>query len=83
MKQNNWQDRISIDTEVCHGKPCIRGTRIMVPVILDYLQAGESVDAILQDYPVLKRDDIHAAFGYAVWLVHEEENQPLHTELVL
>ena len=36
----NWEDRISIDPQVCHGKPCIRGTRIMVSIILDYLGAG-------------------------------------------
>lgn len=60
----NWEDRISIDPQVCHGKPCIRGTRIMVSIILDYLGAGESVESIQQEYPTLQAEDIRAAFAY-------------------
>ena len=60
----NWRDRISVDTNVCHGKACIKGTRIMVSVVLDNLAAGESVEAILRSYPTLKQDDIQAALGY-------------------
>jgi uncharacterized protein (DUF433 family) len=75
----NWEDRISIDPQVCHGKPCIRGTRIMVSIILDYLGAGESVESIQQEYPTLQAEDIQAAFAYAAWLAHEEEHQPLYT----
>jgi uncharacterized protein (DUF433 family) len=61
----NWKDRISVDPNICHGKVCIKGTRIMVSVILDNLAAGESVDVILQSYPTLKADDIQAALSYA------------------
>jgi hypothetical protein len=43
----NWRDRISVDANVCHGKTCIRGTRIIVSVVLDNLAAGEPVEAIL------------------------------------
>jgi len=53
----------------------------MVSVILDYLKAGESVEEILREYPAIKQDDIHAALAYAAWLAHEEEIQPLHTEV--
>jgi len=53
----------------------------MISIILDYLQAGEDIDNILKQYPTLKEEDIRAAFGYAAWLAHEEEQQPLHTEL--
>ncbi len=81
MKEFNWRDRISIDPLVCHGKPCIKGTRIMVSIILDYLKASESVDTILNEYPTLKEEDIRAAIGYATWLAHEEEEQPLHSEV--
>ncbi|MGH9318506.1 MAG: DUF433 domain-containing protein [Vicinamibacteria bacterium] len=49
----DWQKRIAIDPEVCHGKPVIRGTRIMVSVILDYLKAGETHEEILRQYPPL------------------------------
>lgn len=79
----DWQDRISIDPQVCHGKPCIQGTRIMVSIILDYLRAGESVEAILSQYPTLTAEDVHAAIGYAAWLAHEEEEQPLHTQVTV
>lgn len=78
-----WRDRVSIDPKVCHGKPCIKGTRIMVSIILDYLRAGESHEEILRQYPSLQPADIDAAFGYAVWLAHEEEVYPLHTEVTV
>ena len=43
----NWRDRITIDPQVCHGKPCIAGTRVLVTVVLDNLAAGISADQIL------------------------------------
>jgi len=76
-----WRDRISVDPKICHGKPCIKGTRIMVSIILDYLHAGESREEILRQYPTLSLADIDAALGYAEWLAHEEEGYPLHTEV--
>jgi uncharacterized protein (DUF433 family) len=69
----DWRKRISIDPQVCHGKPCIKGTRIMVSILLDYLRAGESREEIRRQYPTLKPADIDAALGYAAWLAHEEE----------
>ena len=76
-----WKDRISVDRKICHGKPCIKGTRIMVSIVLDYLHAGESREEILRQYPTLDPLDIDAALGYAAWLAHEEEEYPLHTEV--
>ena len=67
----NWRERISVDSKVCHGKACIKGTRIMVSVILDNLAAGESVEDILKSYPTLKEDDIQAALRYAAELASE------------
>jgi uncharacterized protein (DUF433 family) len=61
----NWRERISVDPNVCHGKACIKGTRIMVSVILENFAAGESLKDILKSYPSLKEDDIQAVFGYA------------------
>ena len=81
MEKLDWQGRVTIDPKVCHGKPCIRGTRIMVSIILDYLKAGESSQEILEQYPTLEDADIRAALAYAAWLAHEEELQPLHTEI--
>ncbi len=74
-----WQEHITINTQVCHGKPCVKGTRIMVSIILDYLKAGQRPEEIRQQYPALTEDDIRAALGYAAWLAHEEDQQPLYT----
>lgn len=61
---NDLLGRISIDPNVCFGKPCIRGTRIWVSLILDLMAAGETQERILEEYPQLKRDDILAALAY-------------------
>jgi len=66
----NWQDRISVDPEVCHGKACIKGTRVMVSVVLDNLAAGESPEEIIEGYH-LEREDIQAAMAYAAELARE------------
>ena len=58
-------DRISIDPRVCHGKPCIKGTRVPVFVILDALAAGMTCEEVLDDYPPITRDDVKAALCYA------------------
>ncbi|HXG17907.1 MAG TPA: DUF433 domain-containing protein [Methylomirabilota bacterium] len=60
----NWQEHISIDPRICHGKPCIRGTRIWVSVVLDFLVSGESIESILLEYPHLTREDILACIAY-------------------
>ena len=67
----NWHGHITLDPNVCHGSACIKGTRIMVSVVLDNLAAGLSVDEILRSYPSLKRDSILAAISYAAELTHE------------
>jgi uncharacterized protein (DUF433 family) len=61
----NRKDRISVDPNICHDNVCIKGTRIMVSVVLDNLAAGEPVEAILRSYPTLMSEDIQAASGYA------------------
>jgi len=66
-----WQDRISINPAVCHGKACIRGTRVMVSVILDNVAAGVDRDEILASYPTLTDADIQAAISYAAELARE------------
>jgi uncharacterized protein (DUF433 family) len=67
----NWKDRISVDPNVCHGKVCVKGTRIMVSIILDNLAAGESVDSILRSYPALSAEDVQAALWYAADLARD------------
>jgi uncharacterized protein (DUF433 family) len=58
-------DRVTINPAICHGKPCIRGTRIMISVTLDNLAAGVPRSEILSGYPSLKSEDIDAALAYA------------------
>lgn len=65
-------DRIVVDPQICHGKACIKGTRILVSVILDNLAARISEAEILQNYPALKSEDIQAALEYAAVLAKEE-----------
>jgi len=67
----NWKDRITIDPNICHGKPCIKGTRIIVSVILDNLANGMKEEDILSSYPSLTSEDIQAAIAYAAELSHE------------
>lgn len=74
---SNWEQRIISDPRICHGKPCIRGTRIMVSVILDNLADGLSADEIVAEYPPLTLEDVRAAIAYAAVLTREEELVPL------
>ncbi|RJO67307.1 MAG: DUF433 domain-containing protein [Myxococcales bacterium] len=66
-----WRQRIATDPNTCHGRACIRGTRIPVSVILDNLAAGLSAEEILASYPTLTPDDIRAATAYAAELARE------------
>lgn len=61
---NPLLNRISIDPKVCFGKPCIKGTRIWVSLILDLLAEGATMDEILLDYPSLSEEDIRASIAY-------------------
>jgi uncharacterized protein (DUF433 family) len=63
-------DRITIDPDICHGKPCIRGMRYPVENVLEWLAGGMSIDDILGDYEDLQRDDILAVLAYAARLAH-------------
>ena len=61
---NPLLERISINPEVCFGKPCIRGTRIWISLLLDLLASGATEDKVLKEYPQLKPQDIRAAIAY-------------------
>ena len=67
----NWRQHISVDPAVCHGKACIRGTRIMVSVIIDNIAARVTREEILRSYPDLSALDIDAALSYAAELTRE------------
>ena len=67
----DWRDRITVEPSICHGQACIKGTRVMVSVILDNLAAGCQPEQLLKEYPSLQAADIQAAIGYAAHLARE------------
>jgi len=72
MNETNWKDDISIDPNICHGKACIKNTRVLVSVILDSLAEGMSHKEILEDYPTLQEKHIKTALKYGAILAREE-----------
>ena len=68
---NPLLQRISINPDVCFGKPCIRGTRIWVSLILDFLANGIGIQEIVAEYPQLKKEDVRAAIAYGAEMTRE------------
>ena len=75
MQNQEIFQRISSDPDICHGKPCIKGTRIPVYLIVSLVAEGESIESIIQDYPSLTPEDIKTAIHYAAKLCKYE---PMH-----
>jgi uncharacterized protein (DUF433 family) len=71
MRRQSWRSRISIDPRVCGGQACIRGTRVMISLLVDYLANGDTEEQILAAYPHLRREDLRAAMHYAAELTRE------------
>jgi uncharacterized protein (DUF433 family) len=70
-------DRICVDQNVCHGQPCIKGTRVMVYLILEILETGLTPEQIIKDYyPQLEKQDIEAGLHYAANLIRDAEFVP-------
>jgi uncharacterized protein (DUF433 family) len=69
--------RITIDPDICHGKPCLRGLRYPVEFLLELLSAGMSYQAILDDYDDLELADIYAALAFATRVTQIQRMQPL------
>jgi len=67
----NWQEYVTVDPAICHGQACIKGTRIMVSVVLDNLAAGLTSGEILRSYPSLSQEAIQATIAYAAELARE------------
>jgi len=67
----NWRERITVDPAVCHGQACIKGTRILVSIVLDNLAASVSHEELLKSYPTLSREDIQASLAFAAELARE------------
>ena len=75
-RMNTLLSRITMDVAVCHGKPCIRGLRYPVEMLLELLSSGMTVDDILADYEDLERDDLLAALAFAARLSRTKQLQP-------
>ncbi|KPV64777.1 MAG: hypothetical protein AOA65_0844 [Candidatus Bathyarchaeota archaeon BA1] len=73
----DWRSRIAVDPNVLAGKPIIKGTRISVELILDFLANGWTVEIILENYPQLRKEDIIAVLKYATEILKEERVYPL------
>jgi uncharacterized protein (DUF433 family) len=71
MTHEELLSRVSVNPSVCTGKPCIRGTRVYIAIILDGLAEGLTPDEIIDHYPQLSREDIRAALAYAAELARE------------
>lgn len=71
MEREELLSRISINPEVCFGKPCVRGHRIWVSLILDLLASGLSVEEVLEQYPQLSREDVLACIAYGAGMSRE------------
>jgi len=81
MTREELLARISIDPNICFGKPCIRGHRIWVSLILDFLASGATTQEILQDYPGLSEADIQACIAYGAEMARERYvDIPLETK---
>ncbi|RUR72084.1 DUF433 domain-containing protein [Chlorogloeopsis fritschii PCC 9212] len=71
MTKTDLLTRISIDPNICFGKPCIKGHRISVALILDLLAGGETIETILEEYPGLEREDILACIAYGAEMARD------------
>ena len=71
MTQNNLLSRISIDSNICFGKPCIRGHRIWVSLILDFLASGMNLEELLEEYQGIEREDVLACMAYGAELARD------------
>ncbi len=69
---NNYLDRITINPTQLDGKPCIRGLRVSVQTVLEFLRAGDSADEIIEQYPLLNKEDISACLQYAAKISGKE-----------
>ena len=72
-----WQERISVDPDIHHGDPCIKGTRIPVRILVGSLADGMTFVQILENYPQLTEADIFAALGYAAEVLRQDVLLPL------
>ena len=66
-----WQEYITVDPEICHGRACIAGTRVLVTTVLDNLAAGLNVEEVIASYPSISREAVQASLHYAAEMAKE------------
>ena len=67
----DWRDHITVDPEICHGKACIAGTRVLVTTVLDNLASGLDSEEITKSFPSVSREAVRAAISYAAALAND------------
>ena len=77
MPRADWKDRVTLDSEIHHGDPCIKGTRVPAAIIVGSVADGLSADEIRAAYPQLSVEDIRTALAYAAEVLHREIILPL------
>ena len=77
MENGNLLSRITVDPNICHGKPCVRGLRYPVEFLLELLSSGMTAEQILADYPDLEADDLRAACAYGARLTRINRVEPV------
>lgn len=75
MNQQNLLSRISIDQNICFGKPCIKGHRIWVSLVLDLLASGMTIPELIEQYPQLQVEDIYACIAYGAEMSRERSSR--------
>ena len=76
----NWEERITIDPNILVGKPLIKGTRLAVEFVIDLLAQGWTEQEVLENYPGIAEEDIHACLAYASAALRDEKVYPLHVQ---
>jgi uncharacterized protein (DUF433 family) len=76
----DWRDRISIDPRIHHGKPCIKGTRVPVSVIVGTIAEGHTPERIIESWPQLSRDDVEAALRFAAVVAGNADRIPIEVD---
>ena len=79
MTNDELLSRITVDPNVCHGQPCVRGLRYPVEFLLELMSGGMTIEKILADYPDLEADDLRAAFAYGARLSRVKRVEPVAT----
>jgi uncharacterized protein (DUF433 family) len=77
MPTDDLLSRITVDPQICHGKPCVRGLRYPVELLLELLSGGMTSEQVLADYPDLEADDLRAVYAYAARLSRVQRVEPL------